>query len=74
MDKKMKTIKSLDQIEKIVLSNKSLFWDGWDIIEIIKSDTAWSSKFGFFKNNSWHIKKVFSPSREGWKIPDKYVV
>ena len=41
---------------------------------MIKSDTAWSSKFGFFKNNSWHIKKVFSPSREGWKIPDKYVV
>jgi hypothetical protein len=70
----MKTINSLEKMEKIVSKNNLLSWDGWDVVEMIKSDKAFTSKFGVLKNNSWHLKKIFVLSRNGWEIPDKYVM
>jgi hypothetical protein len=70
----MKTINSLEKMEKIVSQNNLLSWDGWDVVEMIKSDKAFTSKSGVLKNNSWHLKKIFVLSRNGWEIPDKYVM
>ena len=66
-------IKSLDQMEKVVEKNKALSWDGWDVVEMYPSDRGAMSKFGAFKNNKWHMKKIFQVSETGWDIPDKYV-
>ncbi len=67
-------VKSLDQMEKIVADNKKfLSWDGWSVVELYQSEKARSSVNGVYKNNKWFMKKVFSPSRIGWEIPNKYV-
>ena len=69
----MISISSLEKMEAIVSKNSNLSWDGWDVVEMIKSDKAFTSKYGALKNNSWHLKKIFVVSRNGWEIPDKYV-
>jgi hypothetical protein len=69
----MISINSLEKMEEIVSNNNNLSWDGWDVIEMIRSDKAFTSKQGAFKNNAWYLKKSFVVSRTGWEIPDKYV-
>jgi hypothetical protein len=69
----MISVISLEKMEAIVSKNSSLSWDGWDVVEMIKSDKAFASKYGALKNNAWHLKKIFVVSRNGWEIPDKYV-
>lgn len=66
-------IKQLEHMETIVSKNKSLSWDGWNVIELVKSNTAMFKSNGSFNNGSWYLKKVFSPTRDGWSIPDKYM-
>ncbi len=69
----MKTISSLEQMETIVSKNNNLSWDGWNVVEMLKSDKAFTSKYGARKDEAWHLKKIFVVSRNGWEIPDKYV-
>jgi hypothetical protein len=69
----MISINSLEKMEAIVSKSNNLSWDGWNVVEMIRSDKAFTSKFGALKNNAWHLKKVFVVSRDGWEIPDKYV-
>lgn len=66
-------IRDLNQMEKIVSYNKKLSWDGWNVIELTHSDKGRLSTAGTFLDGKWYIKKVFSPSRDGWDIPKKYV-
>ena len=65
-------VKDLDHMENIVSTNKSLSWDGWNVVELTKSSTAMFSRNGVFVNGSWFTKKVFVPNRDGWRIPVKY--
>jgi hypothetical protein len=69
----MKTVKSLEQMESIVLSNKSLSWDGWTVLHSQKSDRGATSVNGQLKNGKWHIVNRYEPSKDGWLIPDKFV-
>lgn len=66
-------ISSLEQMESIVSSNRSLKWDGWDVVMFYPSDKGRTSKYGALIKNKWHIVKRFEPTREGWNIPDKLV-
>lgn len=66
-------VKSLEQMEKIVSQNKSLSWDGWNVVELTKSPNAVFKAEGAYVNGSWHIKNIFSANRDGWSIPNKYV-
>lgn len=66
-------ISSLEQMESIVQNNNSLSWDGWDVVELTKSPSAWTKPNGAFINNSWYFKNTFTIDRDGWSIPDKYV-
>lgn len=67
-------VKSLEQMEQIVADNKKvLSWEGWSVVELYQSEKARSSANGVYKNNKWFMKKIFSPSRIGWEIPNKYV-
>ena len=69
----MISVISLEKMEAIVSKNSNLSWDGWDVVEMVRSDKAFSSNQGALKNNAWHLKKIFVVSRTGWEIPDKYV-
>ena len=65
-------IKSLNTMEKIVEKNKNLIWDGWNVIDIKESNTAKTSVNGIRIKDKWYLRKVYSPGREGWNIPNTY--
>jgi hypothetical protein len=67
-------VDKLDQMEKIVSKNKALFWDGWTVVNIYKSDKAKTSKYGMYINGQWYMSKRFEPSRNGWDIPERLVL
>lgn len=60
-------------MESIVSQSKSLSWDGWNVVELTKSNSAAYKNNGAFVNGSWYFKTTFSPDRDGWRIPKKYV-
>lgn len=66
-------VKELEQMEKIVSSNKSLSWDGWTVISSYPSERGRTSKDGKYINSKWHMQNRFEPTRSGWNIPSKFV-
>lgn len=66
-------INSLEKMEDIVANNKSLSWDGWDVVHSYPNPTGWTKLDGAFINGKWYIQKKFALSTEGWEIPNKLV-
>ena len=66
-------VKSLEQMEAIVKSNKDLSWDGWDVISLKPSKSGMMSKDGVQINGSWFSKTRFALTENGWEIPNKIV-
>lgn len=66
-------VNTLEQMEQLVQNNKPLSWDGWNVVELTKLNSAVFRTDGVFVNGSWYIKNIFSPDRDGWRIPNKYV-
>ena len=66
-------INSLEEAEIIVDNNKSLSWNGWDIVHFSKMPTAWMKPEGVYRNGDWYIQKHYNLSEKGWEIPDKFV-
>ena len=60
-------------MESIVASNKVLSWDGWSVVEMYPSEKGRTATNGAYSNGKWYMKKVFTPTRTGWDIPNKYV-
>jgi len=66
-------IKSLEKMEEIVSKNKFLHWDGWTVVNSFPSDKGRTSKFGAYVKGKWHLQARFTPTTDGWDIPDKFV-
>lgn len=66
-------INNLDKMEKIVSSNKNLYWDGWNVIHIKPSSTAMFQNNGIFIKDSWYTKTTYSPDRDGWNIKKEHL-
>ena len=62
-------IKTIEEMEKIVSSNKELFWDGWTVVKRYPSDKAKTSKHGVLVKGVWSIEQRFEPTALGWEIP-----
>ena len=69
----MKNITSLEQMDRIVRSEKSLRWNGWNVEHTVPNPTAWSKPNGVFIRGRWYIKQVFYITESGWEIPAKFV-
>ena len=65
-------IKNLEKMEKIVSNNKNLSWIGWDVVDRKKSDSGRTSVSGVRINGEWYLQRVYSVSRNGWDIPNRY--
>lgn len=65
-------IKSLEKMEKIVSKNKNLSWIGWDIVDRKRSESGRTSVNGVRINQEWYLQKIYSVSRNGWDIPNRY--
>jgi hypothetical protein len=67
-------INKLEVMEKIVASNSSLIWNGWDVIEIKQTDAGRTAANGLRIKDKWYTHKLFKLDRNGWDIPNKYKV
>lgn len=66
-------IKSLEKMENIVKSNKSLSWEGWNVVSLFPNNTAWMRVDGVFVKGKWYTKRVYEINETGWEIPNKLV-
>jgi hypothetical protein len=64
-------IKTIEEMEKIVSSNKELFWDGWTVVKRYPSDKAKTSKQGVLIKGVWYIEQRFEATINGWEISGK---
>jgi hypothetical protein len=67
-------INDLKTMEKLVASNRSLVWIGWDVAERNKTDMGRTAVNGIRVKDQWYTQKVFKLDRNGWDIPNKYKV
>jgi len=65
-------VTSLEKMESIVSNNKSLSWDGWNVVELIKTPAAVYKTNGVRIKGVWYIKNIFSVDSDGWRVPNKY--
>lgn len=70
----MAYIKSLAEMEKIVSQNRSLFWDGWTVVNSFPSEKGRTSKYGAVVKGKWHLQKRIDPDVNGWDIPERFLV
>lgn len=69
---KMKQVISLEKMEDIVSRNKSLSWEGWNVVELIKNPAGPFKSNGARIKGVWYVKSIFTVERDGWRIPSKY--
>ena len=69
---KMKQIKSLETMEDIVSNSKALSWEGWNVVELIRSPAAVYKPNAARVKGVWYIKNIFIIDQDGWRIPSKY--
>jgi hypothetical protein len=67
-------INDLSTMEKLVASNRSLVWVGWDVAERKKTDMGRTAVNGVRVKDQWYTQKVFKLDRNGWDIPNRYKV
>jgi len=65
-------IQSLETMESIVKKNRNLRWDGWNVIDLKKSEMARTSPSGIRINGEWYLHKIYHINANGWDIPNKY--
>jgi len=65
-------VTSLEQMEQIVSKNKSLNWDGWDVVESKQNPVAWMKPNAAFIKDVWYMQNRFVPTEIGWTIPSKF--
>lgn len=66
-------ISDYDAMHDIVGSNKSLEWNGWDVVFDKQTPNGYSHFNGVFKNGQWFIRKTYRLTESGWDIPDRFV-
>lgn len=63
-------INSLEEMEKLVESNPSLKWNGWDVEYYSSEEDGFMKLNGVYLPEGWGIKKIFKLSNGFWEIPD----
>lgn len=65
-------INKLETMEKIVKKNTNLRWDGWNVLDLKKTESGRTSPSGKRINGEWYMHKQYTLDRNGWDIPNKY--
>jgi hypothetical protein len=65
-------VTNLEKMEKIVARNNNLYWIGWDVADRKRSDAARTAVNGVRVNGVWYLQRIYSVTRNGWDIPNKY--
>lgn len=67
-------VNSLTEMEQIVSYRSDLEWEGWDVIQYKKNNSAQFDRRGAFKGGAWYKKTVFPLNEDGWSIPNNMVM
>lgn len=70
----MAQIQSLEQMESIVKRNRQLSWDGWTVVSSLPSPKGRTSPHGAYVKGKWYIQKRYEPNKNGWDIPNKFLM
>jgi hypothetical protein len=62
---------NVEKMEKLVETNKSFYWEGWDLVHIQENPDGYMRNDGVFKDGKWYTKKIFKLENNGWNIPDR---
>jgi hypothetical protein len=65
-------VKDLGKMEKIVARNNNLSWIGWDVAERKRSEAGRTAVNGVRVDGAWYIQRIYTVTRNGWDIPNKY--
>lgn len=65
-------IKDLEKMEKLVARNNNLSWIGWDIADRKRSESARTAVNGVRVDGVWYLQRIYTVTRNGWDIPNKY--
>lgn len=63
-------VNDLNHMEKIVESQRDLYWDGWNVVKFKKDPSAFTSVNGVFRNGHWGKTTTFPVTERGWDIPE----
>ena len=68
-------IKTIEEAESFVASNKDFSWDGWDIIYKVQDDYAEYLADGVFDRSTkkWYRVSRYSYKDCGWNIPNSVI-
>ena len=65
-------INNLEKMEKIVARNNNLYWVGWDVADRKRSEAGRTAVNGVRVNGVWYVQRIYTVTRNGWDIPNKY--
>jgi hypothetical protein len=65
-------VNSLERMEKIVTRNNNLYWVGWDVADRKRSEAGRTAVNGVRVNGVWYVQRIYTVTRNGWDIPNKY--
>jgi len=65
-------VTSLEKMEKIVARNNTLSWVGWDVRDLKRSESGRTAVNGVRVGGVWYLQRIYSVTRNGWDIPNKY--
>jgi DNA-binding transcriptional regulator PaaX len=69
----MKTINSIEIMDKIVSSNPDMEWDNWTVV-VYTDDDGYYTKNGVYRNSKWMTQYRFDMLSYGvWNIPDRFI-
>lgn len=60
-------------MEDIVSKNRTLIWDGWDVLSLKYHPMAWTKPNAIQIKNKWFYVQRYEPTENGWEIPAKLV-
>ena len=65
-------VNSLERMEKIVTRNNNLYWVGWDVADRKRSEAGRTAVNGVRVNGVWYVQRIYTVTRNGWDIRNKY--
>jgi hypothetical protein len=65
-------VNNLERMEKIVARNNNLYWVGWDVADRKRSEAGRTAVNGVRVDGVWYVQRIYTVTRNGWDIPNKY--
>jgi len=65
-------INKLETMEALVNKNRNLRWDGWNVLDLKRTEAGRTSPSGIRIKGEWYIHNTYAVNRNGWEIPNKY--